>query len=165
MVRPFRFGVISTNVSSHETWVSTAQKAEELGYSTLLVPDHPMWGLGTITAMASAAEATSSLRIGSFVFSNDFHHPVLLAQEVATLDRLSGGRVELGIGAGGWQADYTQTGITFDAASTRIRRLEEAVQVIWQMFTEEIVNFSGSFYTIARCRESLNRFSSRILRS
>lgn len=148
MVRPFRFGVISTNISSREAWVTTAQKAEDLGYSTLLVPDHPLMGLGTITAMASAADATSSLRIGSFVFSNDFHHPALLAKEVATLDRLSGGRIELGIGAGGWQADYTQTGITFDAASTRIRRLEEAVEVIRQYFTEEIVNFSGSFYTI-----------------
>jgi alkanesulfonate monooxygenase SsuD/methylene tetrahydromethanopterin reductase-like flavin-dependent oxidoreductase (luciferase family) len=89
MHRPFRFGVVTGNAQSHTEWVTLARKAEELGYATLLIPDRTTMGLAPFTALAVAAEATTALRIGSFVFCNDYRHPALLAKEVATLDLLS----------------------------------------------------------------------------
>src|SRR5205085_8086460 len=101
-----------------------------------------------IAALMAAADATSSLRIGSIVFDNDFRHPALLAKEIATLDLLSGGRFELGIGAGWHRAEYEQVGLLFENARVRISRLEEALQIIKQFFTEDTVAFAGNHYTI-----------------
>ena len=98
--RPFRFGVIVYQAKSKDEWVAKAQRAENLGYSTFLVPDHLEDQLAAVPALVAAAEATSSIRLGSSVFDNDFRHPVMLAKEAATIDLLSGGRFELGIGAG-----------------------------------------------------------------
>src|SRR5260370_14881650 len=148
MHRPFRFGVISGNALSRAEWIAKARKAEELGYTTLLVPDHITVGIAPLTALAVAAQATTSLRVGSLVFCNSFRHPALLAKEVATLDLLSEGRFELGLGAGQLPADYTQTGIPLDATCIRISRLEEALHLMKQVFTGETVNFSGTYYTI-----------------
>src|SRR5262249_19102793 len=119
-MRPFRFGVVSVNAVSRAEWVSKARKAEELGYAILLVPDHIAIGIAPLTALSVAAEATSTLRIGSFVLANDFRHPAWLAKEAATLDLLSDGRFELGMGAGYLLADYTQTGLSFDPPRTRL---------------------------------------------
>ncbi|HEY4387793.1 MAG TPA: LLM class flavin-dependent oxidoreductase, partial [Ktedonobacteraceae bacterium] len=94
MSKPFRFGVVSA-ASSRDQWVGLARRAEELGYSTLMMPDRLMMGLGIITALTVAAEATTTLHVGSYVFANDYRHPALLAKEIATLDVLSNGRVEL----------------------------------------------------------------------
>jgi probable F420-dependent oxidoreductase len=148
MHRPFRFGVVSSHALSHSAWITTTRRVEELGYATLLVVDRIGMGLAPFTALAVAAEATTSLRVGTFVFCNDFRHPAVLAKEAATLDLLSEGRFELGLGAGVGPSDYNQMGIPFESAGTRVSRLEESLQIIKQLFTEEIVNFSGKYYTI-----------------
>ena len=148
MYRPFRFSVVITNASSRTAFVTLARKAEELGYATLLMPDRTITGLAPLTALAIAAEATTSLRVGSYVFCNDYRHPALLAKEVATLDFLSGGRFELGLGAGAGPFDYQQLGLPFDKGDERVDRFEEALSVIKKLFTEESVNFSGRHYTI-----------------
>ncbi len=154
MPQLFRFGVVTSGFAqSQSAWVALARRAEELGYATLLMPDRPsMGGLAPITALAFAAGATSTLRVGSYVFCNDYRHPVVLAKEAATLDILSGGRMELGLGAGVSPTDYTQMGLPFDSAGTRISRLEEALQIIKSCFTQEVVNFSGKHYRIANLK-------------
>lgn len=152
--KPFRFGLATGKGSSRTAWREKARQAEELGYDILLLPDHVSTDLAPIAALAAAAEATSTLRIGSFVFDNDFRHPVQLAREAATLDLLSEGRFELGLGAGYEPDDYTQTGIPFDPPGVRVSRLEEALQIIRQFFAEEMVNFSGQHYRISGLRST-----------
>ncbi len=152
MQRPFRFGVVPSSTPSHKAWIEQARRAEALGYATLLLPDRTMMGLAPLTALAIAAEATTSLRVGSFVFCNDYRHPALLAKEVATLDLLSDGRFELGLGAGAGPMDYKQLGMPFESAGTRVSRLDEALSIIKQLFTEDVVNFSGKYYTITNMR-------------
>jgi probable F420-dependent oxidoreductase len=146
--RPFRFGIIVHATRSRDEWIATARRAEDLGYSTLLVPDHFGDQFAPLPALMAAAEATSTLRIGSYVLDNDFRHPVMLAKEAATLDVLSGGRFELGIGAGWERAEYKQAGIPYEAGNVRAGRLQEAVQIIKGLFAEEPVNFSGAHYTV-----------------
>src|SRR5947209_17983419 len=149
MHKPFRFGVVVAYAPSHTAWITTARRAEELGYATLLMPDRMnIGGLAPLTALAVAAEATTALRIGSYVFCNEYRHPVLLARETATLDLLSEGRFELGLGAGVGPSEFQQMGIPFANAGTRVGHLEEALQLMKQLFTEETVNFSGKYYTI-----------------
>ena len=148
MYRPLRFGVVVANAPSRTAFVTLARRAEDLGYATLLMPDRTITGLAPLTALAVAAQATTSLRIGSYVFCNDYRHPALLAKEVATLDFLSGGRFELGLGAGVGPFDYQQLGLPFDKGDERVDRFEEALTVIKKLFTEESVHFSGKHYTI-----------------
>jgi probable F420-dependent oxidoreductase len=147
-VRPFRFGVITESAPSREQWITLVRKAEDLGYATFLLADHFVNEFPPLTALMAAADATKTLRIGSFVFDNDFRHPALLAKEVAALDLLSDGRFELGIGAGWHQPEYEQVGLPFDRAGVRINRLEEALRIIKQFFTEEAVTFAGTHYTV-----------------
>src|SRR3954462_2193319 len=104
--RPFRFGLALAQAASRQAWIDTAQRAEDLGYDILLVPDHFGDHLAPIAAIMAAADATRSLRVGSLVFDNDFRHPVVLAKEAATLDLLSDGRFEFGLGAGWMQSEY-----------------------------------------------------------
>lgn len=146
--RPFRFGVGVGSAASRADWASLARKTEALGYSTLLLADHFVNDLPPIAALMAAADATRTLRIGSFVFANDFRHPVVLAKEAATLDLLSDGRFELGIGAGWHRTEYQLAGIPFEAPGVRLSRLEEAIQIIKRFFTEESVTFTGKHYTI-----------------
>jgi probable F420-dependent oxidoreductase len=149
MHRPFRFGVVAAYAPSHTAWITTARRVEELGYATLLMPDRPsIGGLAPLTALAVAAEATTSLRIGSYVFCNDYRHPLLLAREATTLDLLSEGRFELGLGAGVGATEFQQMGIPFANAGTRVGHLEETLQLMKHLFCEEVVNFSGKYYTI-----------------
>ncbi|GHO79993.1 LLM class F420-dependent oxidoreductase [Ktedonobacter sp. SOSP1-85] len=150
--KAFRFGVVTGGHPSRSAWMTLAQRVEELGYSTLLVPDVLGTPLATITALAVAAIATTSLRVGSYVFVNDYRHPALLAREIATLDQLSDGRVELGLGAGNWPRDYQQLGIPFDKAGTRVSRFAEGLSIIKQFFTTETVDFSGKYYTATALR-------------
>ncbi len=153
MNRPFRFGVVAAYAQSHTAWITIARRAEELGYATLLMPDRVNIGsLAPLTALAVAAGATTSLHIGSYVFCNDYRHPVLLAREAATLDLLSGGRFELGLGAGVGPSEFQQLGIPFANAGTRVGHLEEALQVMKRLFTEENVNFTGQYYTITEMK-------------
>ena len=156
MHRPFRFGVVTAYAQSHTAWITTARRVEELGYATLLMPDRLSIGsLAPLTALAVAAQATTSLRIGSYVFCNEYRHPVLLAREAATLDLLSGGRFELGLGAGVGPSEFQQMGLPFANAGTRVGRLEEALQIMKQLFTEETVSFTGKYYTITEMKGNI----------
>lgn len=129
-------------------WISLARRTEELGYSTLLLPDRVIMDITPLSALAVAVTATTTLRVGSYVFSNDYRHPALLAKEIATLHLLSEGRVEFGLGAGAGATDYQQIGLAFDSAGTRVSRIEEALQLTRQLFSEEQVNFQGKHYTL-----------------
>ncbi len=146
--RPFRFAVSVHGSNSGAEWRGIARQAEAFGYSTLLLPDHLGDQLSPIPALVAAADATSMLRVGSLVFDNDFRHPVMLAKEAATLDVLSGGRLELGVGAGWLKPEYEQAGIPFERASVRIARMEEAIQIVKGLFADGPVDFAGQYYTI-----------------
>lgn len=125
-----------------------AQRAESLGYSTLVMPDHFGEQLAPVPALMAAADATTGLRIGTLVFDNDYKHPVVLAKEVATLDVLSGGRMELGLGAGWMSSDYEQSGIAEDPPTVRVDRMEEGITVLKGLLSEEACTFSGEHYRI-----------------
>jgi probable F420-dependent oxidoreductase len=141
--RPFRFSVQAFEAESGPAWTDLARRAEELGYSTLFTTDH-YFGPGEIsgtsghrpvdvaplTAMTAAAMVTRQLRVGCRVFCVDYHHPVVLAKELATLDMLSGGRVEVGLGAGWVTAEYEGLGIAMDRPGVRIERLAETVELL-----------------------------------
>ena len=141
--RPFRFSVQAFEAESGRQWTDTARRAEDLGYSALFATDH-YFGPGDIsatsghrpvdvaplTAMTAAAMATTRLRVGCRVFCVDYHNPVVLAKELATLDMLSEGRVEVGLGAGWVAAEYEGLGITMDRPGVRIERLAETVEVL-----------------------------------
>ncbi|MDA2959438.1 MAG: TIGR03621 family F420-dependent LLM class oxidoreductase [Actinomycetota bacterium] len=146
--RPFRFGLMAAKASSGADWVATARKAEELGYSDLLMPDHYGDQLGVIPALTAAAAATTNLRVGSLVFANDFRHPALLAKDTATIDLLSDGRLEVGVGAGWMDDDYRWTGVPHDSAGTRISRMIEAIEVLRGLWGPEPFSYSGEHYTI-----------------
>ena len=146
--RPFRFGLMAAKASSGADWVATARKAEDLGYSALLMPDHYGDQLGVIPALTAAAAATTNLRVGSLVFANDFRHPALLAKDTATIDLLSDGRLEVGVGAGWMDDDYSWTGVPHDSAGTRISRMIEAIEVLRGLWGPEPFSYSGEHYTI-----------------
>ncbi len=146
--RLFRFGVQASGMGSRDEWVARAYRAEALGYDTWLLADHFGAQFAPVPALAAAAEATVSLRIGALVFANDYRHPVMLAKEAATLDVLSGGRFELGLGAGWLRHEYTAAGLPFDPAGVRIDRLAEALTIIRGLFGPEPVSFAGAHYHI-----------------
>jgi probable F420-dependent oxidoreductase len=150
---PFRFGVIAEQMTTREAWHDLACRVETLGYATLLIRDHfvpDFFGdqFAPFAALMSAADATTTLRIGTLVIDNDYRHPAVLAKEVATLDLLSDGRVDLGLGAGWLQTEYEQTGMAFDRAGTRIERLEESIQVLKALFADGPASFAGKHYTV-----------------
>ncbi len=148
-LRPFRFGLVATEAGSAEAWREKAQRAESVGYDILLVPDHIVGGrVGWAPALMAAAAATSRLRVGTNVLDNDFRHPAFVAQDAATLDMLTDGRFELGIGAGWMLEDYTTTGIPWEAPGVRAGRMEEAVTIITRLLEGETVTFHGQHYTI-----------------
>src|SRR2546423_11637131 len=146
--RPFRFGVVAESAPSREAWIELVRRSENLGYATFLLADHFVNEFPPIAALMTAADAASTIRIGSLVVDNDYRHPALLAKEVATLDLLSSGRFELGLGAGAGPFDYQQLGLPFEKGEERVDRFEEALSVIKKLFTEESVHFYGKHYTI-----------------
>jgi probable F420-dependent oxidoreductase len=146
--RPFRFGVTSNGATTREAWLALARKVESQGYSTLLISDHLYNQIGPVSALIAAADATTTLRVGSFMFANDFRHPLFLAQEAATIDLLSGGRFELGLGTGWLLKDYESSGIVFDQPGVRIARMEEAVQVVKGCWGDKPLTFSGAHYNV-----------------
>lgn len=150
--KAFRFGVVSGGHLSSSDWTTLAQRAEMMGYSTLILPDVLGAPSATLTAMAMAGAVTTKLRVGSFVLVNDYRHPALLAREIATLDRLTDGRVELALGAGAWPQEFQQLGIPYEAAGVRVSRLIEGLTIIKQFFTQETVSFTGEYYTIESLR-------------
>ena len=149
MTRPFRFGVQCKTASSRSEWVELARRIEGLGYSTMTLPDHFDDQLAPVVALASAAEATERLRVGALVWCNDYRHPVVFAKEAATLDLLSDGRLELGIGAGWMISDYEEAGLVYDRPGVRIDRMVESVEVLKGLFGDEPFSFAGEHYTIS----------------
>lgn len=133
---------------TQQDWRERARRAESLGYSALYLPDHFSDQPGPIAALMSAADATSTLRVGSLVFDNDYRHPVVLAKEAATLDVLSGGRLDFGLGAGWLRSDYAKSGIPHDSAGRRIERMEEALHVIKGLWSGRAFSFTGKHYTV-----------------
>jgi len=149
MPRAFRFGVQCWLAASRSEWQAKARRVEALGYQVFLVPDHFGEQFAPLPALLSAAEATRTIRIGSLVFDNDFRHPALLAKEAATLDVLSDGRFEFGIGAGWMRSEYEQAGLAFESGATRVARLEEAIPLIRSVWRGGPANFAGAHYRLA----------------
>ena len=147
--RKFRFGVQASGATSGAEWRDFARKVEDLGYGALTVSDHFDDQYAITPALMAAADATTTLRVGTLVFANDYRHPAVLAREAATIDRLSGGRLEFGLGAGWMATDYAATGIALDPPSIRIARLEEALEVITELWSGEPVDHHGPYYDIA----------------
>src|SRR6267143_5456365 len=150
--KPFRFGVVTAQASSGRDWLAKAQRIESLGYATLVMPDGLRYTLSPLPALASAAAATHRLRVGTYVIDNDYRHPVMLAKEAATLDFLSGGRLELGIGAGRptSASDNAMLGLPFDSGSVRVDRLAEALAIIKPLLAGQTVDYSGTYYTTSK---------------
>lgn len=148
MSRPFRFGAQLAWPASPEGWAATARRVESLGYSVLTVPDHLGDQLAPTPAVAWAAAATSTLRVGHLVANNDRAHPAFLARDAATLDLLSGGRLELGLGAGWLAGEYAAVGVDLDPAGVRVERLGEAVAVLKALLGGGPVSFEGRHYRL-----------------
>jgi len=148
MSRKFRFGIQTPRASSGEEWAAKARKIEDLGFSALFIPDHFEDQLAPLLALTAAAAATTTLRVGTMVLDNDYRHPLVLAKELATLDVLSGGRLEIGIGAGWMRSDYTQSGIPYDRPGVRIERLAESLAILKGLFADGPFSFSGRHYQI-----------------
>jgi probable F420-dependent oxidoreductase len=149
-VHPFRFGVQQSSASSAEEWTSVARRAESLGYSILVMPDHLNNQLSPLAALAAVAGATTRIHLGAFVVANDYRHPLVLAREAATLDFLSNGRFELGMGAGWMVSDYRALGMPYDPPARRVDRLEESVVVVKRLLTGETLTFDGLHYHLDR---------------
>ena len=147
---PFRFGLQASEARDRRGWIEVARRAEDLGYATLTVADHLDDQLATTPALMAAADATTTLRLGALVWCVDYHHPVVLAKEAATLDLLSEGRLELGLGAG-WQAsDYDQAGIAMDRPGVRVDRLTEAVHIVKALLAQDApVHLDGEHFRVA----------------
>jgi probable F420-dependent oxidoreductase len=151
--RPFRFGVLGERIRSCDGLLAQARRAEALSYATLLLRDRFMrepFGdqLAPMVALAAAAGATRTLRVGTLVLDNDWRHPVLLAKEAATLDLLSGGRFELGIGAGWLGEEYRRAGMPFDAPGVRVGRFEESLRVLKGLLAGPAFTFAGAHYSV-----------------
>jgi probable F420-dependent oxidoreductase len=146
--RPFRFLADGFGIVDGKKLAERARHAEAIGYSVLVLSDHLLEQLAPIPAMATIAAATDRIRVGTFVFNNDLRHPAVLAQDLATLDVLSGGRLEIGIGAGWNQPEYEEIGLPFEPVVTRVGRLEESVAVLKGLFGDGPFSFNGTHYTI-----------------
>lgn len=146
--RPFRFGVQTKTTGSGQEWRELITKIDDLGYDTVTMPDHLDDQLAPSVALMAAADASERLRIGTLVWCNDYRHPAMLAKETATLDLLSDGRLELGIGAGWMLDDYQQAGLDYDRAGVRIDRMVEGVEILKGLFADGPFSFDGAHYRI-----------------
>ena len=148
MTQPFRFGLQLHSPIEGMSWLDSARYAEQQGYSSILIPDHFHHQYGPVTALAAAAAVTTELKLGALVFGNDYRHPVTLAKEMATLDQISEGRCEFGLGAGWMRTDYEQSGMTYDRPGLRIDRLLESLAIIKGCWAPGPFDFAGEHYTI-----------------
>ena len=146
--RPFRFGVQASGSLTGSAWKELARRVESNGYSTLTMPDHFDDQLAPVPALTAAAAVTDTLRVGALVWDNDYKHPLVLAKELATMDVLSDGRVEIGLGAGWMIADYEQSGMPYDRAGVRIDRFVEGLAVIKGLMGPDPFSFEGQHYRI-----------------
>jgi len=149
-MRPFRFALQASSAPDGASWRNLARKTESLGYSTLFLPDHFNDQIAPLVGLTVAAEATTVLKVGTLVLGNDYRHPLVLAREIATLDMMTGGRVEFGLGAGWMRSDYAQAGLAYDEPKVRVDRLEEALQVMQGIWSGEPFDFSGDHYQISQ---------------
>jgi probable F420-dependent oxidoreductase len=147
-MRPFHFLADARAVADGRRLAADARRAEAMGFHALVIPDHLIDQLAPVPAMATIAAATERLRIGAFVFNNDLRHPAVLAQELASLDVLSGGRLDVAIGAGWNRPEYAAIGIPFESPPVRQARLAEAIAVLKGAFAEVPFTFHGEHYTI-----------------
>jgi probable F420-dependent oxidoreductase len=148
MPRPIQFLADARAPMDARALAERARRAEDAGFHALVVPDHLIDQMSPAPAMAVIAAATERLRIGAFVFNNDLRHPAVLAQDLATLDVLSGGRLDVAIGAGWNQAEYDAIGLELEPGPVRVSRLEEAVAVLKGCFGDEPLSFEGDHYRI-----------------
>lgn len=148
-MRPFRFAVNVWGADSRAAWQDKARKLEDLGYAMLSVPDHVGRLLSPMAALLSAAEATRTLRVGTNVLNTDLYHPVLLAREAATVDLLTDGRLQLGLGAGYMASEYAETGLPYSPGTARVQRLAEAVAILKRLFGGGRVTFQGQYFHVA----------------
>src|SRR6266550_9617615 len=147
-MRPFRFAAGIRRAASRAEFVEAVHEIEHLGYSAVMLSDHLVDQFAPISALGVAAAVTSTLRLGTFVFNNDLRHPVVLAQELATLDRLSGGHLDIGIGAGWNKPEYEGAGIPYDPGTVRIDRLAESIAIMKGLFADGPIDFEGRFYRV-----------------
>jgi probable F420-dependent oxidoreductase len=147
-IRPFRFGVQASSAADRASWADLARRCEANGYDVLTMPDHFTDQLAPVPALMAAADATTSLRVGALVWDNDYKHPVVLAKELATIDVLSEGRLEIGLGAGWMISDYEQSGIAYDKPGVRIDRFVEGLAVIKGAMAPGPFSFQGEHYVI-----------------
>jgi probable F420-dependent oxidoreductase len=148
-----RFGVVSESAPPPTAWVDFARQVEDSGVDVLLLRDHFVTGpfgpqFAPLTALAAAAAATTRLHVGTMVLSNDYRHPMVLAHEAATLHAISGGRFELGLGAGWYRPEYAAAGIPFDPPGRRIDRLEETLDILTRLFAGEALHHDGPAYRL-----------------
>ncbi len=148
MPRPFRFLADARRIASMAELTETVRRAEAIGIDSLVVPDHLIPQLAPAPTMAAIAAISDRLRISAFVLNNDLRHPAMLAQDLASLDVLSGGRLDVAIGAGWNRPEYEAIGIPFDPTPIRQARLAEAVTVLKGCFADGPFSFSGEHYTI-----------------
>jgi len=147
-VRPFRFLADLSEIVDAETLAARARRAEAIGYAVLVLGDHLLEQLAPVPALAVIATATERIRIGTFVLNNDLRHPAVLAQDLATLDLLSGGRLEIGIGAGWNEPEYRAIGLPFDPPGARIDRLAAGVTILKGLFADGPFAFRDEHYEI-----------------
>jgi probable F420-dependent oxidoreductase len=147
-VAHFRFALQASGAASPAAWKELARKAENLGCSTLYVPDHLDDQWAPMIALTTAAEATTTLRMGTLVLDNDFRHPVILAKEAATLDLVTEGRFEFGMGAGWMRTDYEHSGIPMETPAVRIAKLAESLEIMRSMWSTDRTTFSGAHYAV-----------------
>lgn len=143
---PFRFSLQVARSGSRREWVDLVRRVDDAGFDLLVTADHLGGAMAPIVPLAVAAEVSGRLRLGVMVLNNDFHHPALLARDVATLDLLSDGRVEVGLGAGHSWPEYARAGLPFEAPGRRVDRLEEAVGILRRLLDGETVTFRGEHY-------------------
>ena len=149
MPRPFTFSAAVQGIYDGPTLADMARRAEATGFTSLVVPDHLIPQLGPVPAMTAIAAATTTLRVGTFVLNNDLRHPAVLAQDMASIDVLSGGRLDIAIGAGWRKVEYDAIGLSFDDGPVRVSRLEESIAVLKACFADEPASFQGSHYRLA----------------
>jgi probable F420-dependent oxidoreductase len=146
--RGFRFGVQVSKETTAKGWAELARRTEAAGYDVLTMPDHFTDQLAPMPALMAAASATTTLRVGALVFDNDYKHPVILAKELATMDLLSDGRTEIGLGAGWMISDYEEAGIVYDSPKVRIDRFIEGMAIIRGAMADGPFSFSGEHYNV-----------------
>lgn len=156
MTHPFRFGVVAAGAGSGHEWAEKARRVESLGYATLVVPDNLEYTLAPLPALAVAAAGTRTLRVGTYVLANDFRNPVLLGKDVATLDLLSDGRFELGLGAGRPDSagENRMLGIDFDRGRVRVDRLAESLALLKRLLAGQTATAAGPYYAVSEAQIS-----------